>query len=126
MFGRQTSRAQKAERIAAQAWDNVVTAVDNAGASARSARRRASGAVDVASDRVGSGTKEARRRANAAIDALAGRRPSRPWGWLAAFALVGMAIGWLGNVVTRQVTRNDQTELAESFDQEPMVDSTLR
>jgi hypothetical protein len=126
MFGRQPSRAQKAERVAAQAWDNVVTAIDNAGASARSAGRRAAGAVDMASDRVGSGTKEARRRANAALDALAGRKPARPWGWLAAFALVGMAVGWLGTLVGRQVISKDHDplELSDTFADDPVIDTT--
>jgi hypothetical protein len=124
MFGRQPSRAQKAERVAAQAWDNVLSAIDNAGSSARSAGRRAAGAVDVASDRVGSGAKEARRRANNALDALAGRKPARPWGWLAAFALVGMAVGWVGTMLGRQIRHDDPLELTDSFEADPMIDTT--
>jgi ElaB/YqjD/DUF883 family membrane-anchored ribosome-binding protein len=126
MFGRQPSRAQKAERVAAQAWENVVSTIDNAGASARSAGRRAAGAVDGASDRVGSGAKEARRRANAALEALSGRKPARPWGWLAAFALVGMAVGWLGTLVGRQARQHDPLELSDSFDTfdtDPAIDT---
>ena len=89
MFGTKEPRRHKAERIAGQAWDNLSAAVDSAGASTRSASRRATGILDDTSHRVGSGTKEARKRANAAFDALAGRRRSTPWGWLAAAGLVG-------------------------------------
>ena len=103
MFGMQTSRRHKAERVAGQAWNNLVSAVDNAGTATRSATRRAATMVDGASDRVGSGTAEARRRANAAMDALAGRPPRKPWGWLAAATLVGAAVGWAAQRVGRQI-----------------------
>jgi hypothetical protein len=107
MFGTQTSRSRKAERIAGQAWNNLVSAVDSAGTATRSAtrtaKRRATNMVDDASDRVESGATEARRRANAALDALAGRKPRTRWGWLAAATLVGAAFGWVAQRVGRTI-----------------------
>ena len=98
MFGKQESRAHRAERIAGQAWENLVSAVDSAG----SASRKAAGYLDDTTNRVGSGAKEARVRASAAFDALAGRRQPRPWGWLAAATLVGAALGWVATTFGRK------------------------
>jgi hypothetical protein len=103
MFGTQRSRSRKAEKIAGQAWNNLVSAVDSAGSATRSAGRRAATMVDDASDRVGTGAAEARRRANAAMDALSGRKPRTPWGWLAAATLVGAAFGWVAQRVGRTI-----------------------
>jgi ElaB/YqjD/DUF883 family membrane-anchored ribosome-binding protein len=107
MFGTQTSRSRKAERIAGQAWNNLVSAVDSAGSATRSAtrsaKRRAATMVDDASDRMESGAHEARRRTNAALDALAGRKPRTPWGWLAAATLVGAAFGWVAQRIGRTI-----------------------
>ena len=120
MFGTQTSRNRKAERIAGQAWNNLVSAVDSAGSATRSAtrsaKRRAATMVDDASDRMESTTTEARRRANAAMDALAGRKPRTPWGWLAAATLVGAAFGWMAQRAGRTIVgRPDPLPLPDSL-----------
>jgi hypothetical protein len=127
MFGTHTSRKRKAERIAGQAWHNLVSAVDNAGSATRSAKRRAADLVDDASDRVGSGAVEARRRANAALDALAGRRPrGKPWGWLAAATLVGAAFGWVATTVGRQIVgRPEPLPLPDSLEDATSPDSLV-
>jgi ElaB/YqjD/DUF883 family membrane-anchored ribosome-binding protein len=116
MFGKQGSRRRKAERIAGQAWDNLSAAVDSAGSSTKSATKKAAGMFDDTSNRVGSGAKEARKRANSAFDALAGKRRPTPWGWLAAAALVGAAVGWVATTVGRQfMPHRDPLELPESL-----------
>jgi hypothetical protein len=80
------------------------------------------GAEDV-SGRVGSATREARRRASLAVDALAGRRPARPWGWLAAAAMVGVAVGWIGTIFGREMAaRADVRALKESVTDLPSPD----
>jgi ElaB/YqjD/DUF883 family membrane-anchored ribosome-binding protein len=114
MFGNRTSRKHQAERLAGQAWENLSAAVDSAGSTTRTARRRATSFLDETSDRVGSGTKEARRRANAAYDALAGRKPRTPWGLLAVVAVVGAAVGWLGTVFGRQLKPHRAELMASS------------
>ncbi len=116
MYGRMTTRTQRAERIAGQAWENLVSAVDNAGTATRSATRRAAATADDVTDRVGSAAREARRRANDAYDALAGRRPARPWGWFAMAGLVGAVAGWVATVFGRQlVARGDEMAFERSI-----------
>jgi ElaB/YqjD/DUF883 family membrane-anchored ribosome-binding protein len=126
MIGMRRSRRQEAERIAGQAWDNLVSVVDSAGESARSAKRRAAHVVDDASSRVSSTTHEARRRANAAFDALAGRRPPKPWGWLLGAAAAGAVLGWLTNMMARQAARRDDLDTTETLGltEEPLVEHT--
>jgi ElaB/YqjD/DUF883 family membrane-anchored ribosome-binding protein len=124
MFGIRRSRKHQAERLAGQAWENLSAAVDSAGSTTRTARRRASSFLDETSDRVGTGTKEARRRASAAYDALAGRRPRTPWALLAIVAVVGAAAGWLANVFGRQLTPR-QPELMASSEFPEDVNSEL-
>ena len=106
MFGSSLlDRRSKPERIADQAWEQLLSAVGSAGDSvrdaARSARRNGSGLADDASDLVGSAAEEARRRATLAFDALAGRRPALPWTLLIAAALAGAAIGWAAGTAAR-------------------------
>jgi len=124
MFGMQTSRRRDAERVAGQAWDNLVSAVDSAEASARSVKRRATDMVDDASSRVGSTTKEARRRANSAFDALAGRKPPRPWGWLLGAAVAGAVLGWLGNALGRQARSRSEFTVPDDLGaaEEPLLE----
>ena len=115
MFARQHTPARRAERIAGQAWDQLIGTVDGAGASARTARRHAMNRADDMSDRVGSATKEARKRANRAYDALTGHTPPRPWGWLAAAAAIGVMVGWIGTLFGRELAaRGDLQALADS------------
>jgi hypothetical protein len=119
MFGRHESRRRKAEGITGQAWENLVSAVESAGSSTRSAGKRAAALFDDTSNRVESGAKEARRRAGAAFDALAGRRPATPWGWLAAATVVGLAVGWVAALLGRQVTPSkDDVTLPDSLAEE--------
>ncbi|MEU4640387.1 hypothetical protein [Micromonospora sp. NPDC023814] len=112
MFGTNLlDRRSKPERIADQAWQNLVSAVSSAGDSvrdtARSARRGGSGLTDEAGDLVGSAADEARRRATLAFDALAGRRPTLPWTLLIGAALVGAAIGWAAGTAARAAGSRD-------------------
>jgi hypothetical protein len=125
MFGTQTSRSRKAERIAGQAWNNLVSAVDSAGSATKSATRRAAHMVDDASERVGTGAAEARRRANAAMDALAGRKPPTRWGWLAAATLAGAAFGWVLQRLGRKIVgRADPMPLPDSLADDPIPNSS--
>jgi ElaB/YqjD/DUF883 family membrane-anchored ribosome-binding protein len=131
MFARQHSRTRRAERIAGQAWDELVGTVDGASATARTrarnARHEAMNRADDMSDRVGSAAKEARRRAGRAYDALAGRTPPRPWGWLAAAAAVGVVVGWIGTLFGREMAaRGDLRALTDSVtEQERAVDRAV-
>ncbi|MCI4062029.1 hypothetical protein MRQ36_05390 [Micromonospora sp. R77] len=113
MFGTNLLDRRKPERIADQAWQNLVSAVSSAGDSvrdtARSARRGGSGFADDATDLVGSAADEARRRATLAFDALAGRRPALPWTLLISAALVGAAIGWAAGTAARAAGSRDRT-----------------
>ncbi|MFG2100757.1 hypothetical protein ACGFJ5_09140 [Micromonospora echinaurantiaca] len=113
MFGTNLlDRRSKPERIADQAWQQLVSAVSSAGDSvrdtARSARRGGSGLADGAGDLVGSAADEARRRASLAFDALAGRRPALPWTLLIAAALAGAAIGWAAGTAARAAGSRDR------------------
>ncbi|SCE87427.1 hypothetical protein GA0074695_1787 [Micromonospora viridifaciens] len=106
MFGTSLlDRRSKPERIADQAWQDLVSAVSSAGDgvrdAARSARRNGSGLAEDAGDLIGSAADEARRRAVLAFDALAGRRPALPWALLVSAALVGAAIGWAAGTAAR-------------------------
>lgn len=106
MFGSTLlDRRSRPERIADQAWQQLVSALDSAGDSvkdaARSARRNGSGLADDATGLVGSAAEEARRRASLAFDALAGRRPALPWTLLIAAALAGAALGWAAGTAAR-------------------------
>ncbi|MCZ7427999.1 MULTISPECIES: hypothetical protein [unclassified Micromonospora] len=113
MFGSNLlDRRGKAERVADQAWQNLLSAVGSAGDSVRdatrTARRSSSGLADDATDLVGSAAEEARRRASLAFDALAGRRPALPWTLLIAAALAGAAIGWAAGTAARAAGSRDR------------------
>ncbi|MFI6266077.1 hypothetical protein [Micromonospora sp. NPDC051006] len=106
MFGTNlVDRRTKPERIADQAWQQLISAVNAAGDSvrdtARSARRGGHRLGDEAGDLVGSAADEARHRASLAFDALAGRRPALPWTLLIGAALVGAAVGWAAGTAAR-------------------------
>jgi ElaB/YqjD/DUF883 family membrane-anchored ribosome-binding protein len=113
-MGSRSRRLQDAQQVVEDAWDHLVEAVDSAGDTGRSVGRRASAAAD-----------EARRRASAAADALAGRRPSMPWEWIAGAAAVGLALGWIASeAVKRMVLESDPPrsltpEPARSFEPTP-------
>ncbi|MBU8856406.1 MULTISPECIES: hypothetical protein [unclassified Micromonospora] len=114
MFGSNLlDRRGKAERVADQAWQHLLSAVGSAGDSVRdatrTARRGSSGLADDATDLVGTAAEEARRRAGLAFDALAGRRPALPWTLLIAAALAGAAIGWAAGTAARAAGSRDRT-----------------
>jgi hypothetical protein len=96
MFG--TRRKSRTERVAEEAWDNLTSVMESAGDTARAVGRRtsdlATGLADGAQAKVTSAADEAWTRASNAFDALAGRKPSKPWGWLAVAVLGGIAVGW--------------------------------
>jgi ElaB/YqjD/DUF883 family membrane-anchored ribosome-binding protein len=96
---------RRAESVAEDAWDHLVSVLGSAGDTARSVGGNVKGrATDLAdgassryssaSDRVGSAADEAWTRANRALDALSGRKPRKPWGWIAVAVLGGIAVGW--------------------------------
>src|SRR4051812_29628854 len=126
-----SSRRTKAERTAADAWDYLSSAMAAAGGTARDAgkqgadlagakaaelaakagrqssryadkaSRRASKAAGLTSGKVNAAADEAWARANAAANALAGRRPSRPWGLILGVGLLGIAVGWAAAATAR-------------------------
>ncbi|MFY1617029.1 hypothetical protein [Micromonospora sp. WMMD736] len=114
MFGSNLlDRRSKPERIADQAWEQLLSAVSSAGDSvrdtARTARRSGGDLADGAGDLVGSAAEEARRRASRAFDALAGRQPALPWTLLIGAALVGAAVGWaVGSAARAAGSRDDR------------------
>ncbi|MFC8619968.1 hypothetical protein ACFT9M_26640 [Micromonospora purpureochromogenes] len=110
MFGSNLlERRSKPERIADQAWQQLVSAVGSAGDSVRDTARSVRGGTHLsdAGDLVGSAADEARRRATLAFDALAGRRPALPWTLLISAALVGAAIGWAAGTAARAAGSRD-------------------
>ncbi|MEV0807102.1 hypothetical protein [Micromonospora sp. NPDC050200] len=110
MFGSNLlERRSKPERIADQAWQQLVTAVSSAGDSVRDTARSVRGGTNLsgAGDLVGSAADQARRRATLAVDALAGRRPALPWTLLISAALVGAAIGWAVGTAARAAGSRD-------------------
>ncbi|WP_432987242.1 hypothetical protein [Dactylosporangium sp. CA-233914] len=94
-------RRRRAQSVAEEAWEHLVSALDSARTFGGSMKDRASDLAgeasdrySTASDRVGSASTEAWKRANLALDALSGRRPRKPWGWIAVAVLGGVAVGW--------------------------------
>ncbi|MEG3637577.1 hypothetical protein [Micromonospora palythoicola] len=113
MFGTHLlDRRSKPERIADQAWQHLVSAVNSAGDSirdtARTARHSSAGLAGDAGDLVESAAEEARHRASLAFDALAGRRPALPWTLLIGAALVGAAVGWAAGTAARAAGSRDR------------------
>ncbi|MCW6008173.1 hypothetical protein K1W54_27040 [Micromonospora sp. CPCC 205371] len=118
-----TDRRGRAERIAAQAWDHLVSAVESAGDTARSTARSATGSAE---DKVGSARDEAWRRASAAFDALAGRRTHRPWMLILGAGLVGAAIGWAAGTAARNAITRGSEEQIEIIEADAERQATTR
>jgi hypothetical protein len=111
-----SGRTREAERVAGQAFHELVAAVEAGGHGARSLARRGVDLVDGAGDRIGSATDrigsatdrvgsavdESRRRAGAALDSLAGRRAPIQWEWILAGVVTGAMLGWLAARLTRR------------------------
>jgi hypothetical protein len=112
MFGK-SSKRKKAEKTAQDAWDSLVSAMGSAGDSAKStavsvsrrtgdtarsvgsrASDKAGGLAEVAQEKLSDVAEEAWIRANNALDALSGRKPRKPWGWIAVGVLGGIAVGY--------------------------------
>ena len=108
MFG-EKKRQSRTDQLAEEAWADLVSAVESAGGLAKSTARsvgkrtgetarsvgsRAGDLAEGAQDRVSSVADEAWVRATNAFEALAGRKPRRPWGWIALGVLGGIAVGW--------------------------------
>ena len=108
MFG-EKKRQSRADQLAEEAWAELVSAVESAGGLAKSTARsvgkrtgktarsvglRAEDLAEGAQDKVSAVADEAWDRATHAFEALAGRKPRRPWGWIALGVLGGIAVGW--------------------------------
>ncbi|MEV6306778.1 hypothetical protein AB0M02_45785 [Actinoplanes sp. NPDC051861] len=128
-----SSRKNRAERTASQAWEHLSAAMATAGEAGKHTAGSATGAAsdlagrasrksrklaDRAGDRVSYVTDEALFRANAAANALAGRKPRRPWGLIAGVGLIGLAIGWAvagtARAALERQAEEEQLELAET------------
>jgi hypothetical protein len=136
-----SSRRNKAERTAADAWDYLSSAMTTAGGTAldagkqtadlagsraaelatragRKAGKKANKAAALTGGTVNAVADEAWTRAIAAANALAGRRPGRPWGLIIGVGLVGIALGYAAATTARAALQrqaeNEQLELAET------------
>jgi hypothetical protein len=82
------------------------------------AGRKGSTLTEKASRTAGAAGNEAWARANAAANALAGRKPGLPWGLIAGFGLIGVAVGWAAATTARAAlerqAENEELELAET------------
>ncbi|MFC7546118.1 hypothetical protein [Plantactinospora sp. GCM10030261] len=130
MFGSNLlDRRGRTERIADQAWEYLVSAVNAAGDTvkdtakdtARSARSATGDLTDEARGRIGAVADEAWHRASLAFDALAGRRPALPWTYVIGAGLVGAVIGWAAGTALRSAMDRDNAALGSS-DQVEFVD----
>jgi hypothetical protein len=104
MFGTK-SRKRQATQVAEDAWDNLRSLVGTAGDSARHAGRKTAGIASTTGNAVTSAADEAWWRATAAYDALAGRRPSTPWTWIAVAVGAGALAGYLAATAGVRVAR---------------------
>jgi hypothetical protein len=98
-----TSKARAAQRVAEDAWDHLVSAMESAGDTARSASRKTYDVADEVGSTVTAAADEARRRAAAALDALAGRRQRMHWEWIAGAVVAGLVVGWFAASGARRV-----------------------
>ncbi|GAA0537376.1 hypothetical protein GCM10010172_18440 [Paractinoplanes ferrugineus] len=104
-----SSTLSKAERTAAQAWDYLSSAMAETASKAASVAGdksqewadRSQEFAGKAAGKAGGKADVAWARANAAAAALAGRKPSTPWGLLIVAGLAGAAVGWAAATYTR-------------------------
>lgn len=133
------SSKTKSERTAAQAWEYLSAAMAAAGDTARDTGDKAAKLAGKASDQghklagkshklAGKGHKLAGKaggkadlawsRANAAAAALAGRKPSRPWGLILGAGLLGAAVGYAvatsARAALERQAEQEELELAET------------
>jgi hypothetical protein len=102
MGSRWSGRTREAERVAGQAWDELVSAIESGGETAKSFARRTADIADDATDRLRPAVHESRRRAGAAMEALSGRRPPIQWELILAAAIGGAVVGWVAGTLTRR------------------------
>jgi hypothetical protein len=95
-------RTREAERIAGRAWDDLVSAFESGGHTARTFARRGADLADEAGERLAPAVRESRRRAGAAAAALAGRRAPIQWELILAAGIAGMVVGWVAGTLTRR------------------------
>jgi hypothetical protein len=126
-------RKRRAESVAEEAWDHLVSALDSARSFGGSVKDfggvvrdragdlagEASDRYGTASERVGSVSSEAWTRANRALDALSGRRQRTPWGWIAVAALGGVAVGWAVAASAPKAIQAASERFAPEPDDEP-------
>jgi len=130
-------KRRRAESVAEDAWEHLVSAIGSASETARSVgssarslggsvKDRASGFAgeassrySSASDRVGSAADEARTRASHALDALSGRKPRKPWGWIAVAVLGGIAVGWAAAAAAPKAIQAAADRLTDEPDELP-------
>jgi hypothetical protein len=115
-----SGRTREAERLAGQAWDELVSAIGSGGATARSLARRSVDLADEAGDRLAPALQESRRRAGAAAAALYGRRAPIQWELILAAAIGGAVVGWVAGTLVRRAAE-EQFILDETEAQDTMV-----
>lgn len=126
------SSKSKAERTAAQAWEYLTAAMTAASETAKDTSGKAAKIAGKASDLAGRASGEGHKfagkasgkadvawaRANAAAAALAGNKPSRPWGLIVGVGLLGVAVGYAVAVSARAALESqaaqEERELAET------------
>ena len=102
MGSRLSGQTREAERIAGQAWDELVSRIESSGDTARWFAKRTAEFADDAGDRLRPAVRESRRRAEGAIAALSGRRPPIQWELILAGVVGGAVLGWLVATLSRK------------------------
>jgi hypothetical protein len=97
-----SGRTRQAERVAGQAWDELISAIESGGDAARTFARRTADLADDTGDRIRPALHESKRRAGAAVEAISGRRPPIQWEWILAAAVGGAVLGWVAGALTRR------------------------
>jgi hypothetical protein len=113
---RRTSRARSAQRVAEDAWEHLLAAVESAGDTAKSAKKKSQNVADGMGSSVTAAADEARRRAGAALDALAGRRTRTHWEWVAGAVVAGLVVGWFAAAGARKATTEQEPAQAPEKD----------
>ena len=128
MGGQWSGRTKDAERVAGQAWDELVSAIETGGDAARTLARRTADLADDAGDRIRPAVHESRRRAGAALGALSGRRPPIQWAWILAAAIAGAVVGWAAGALTRRAAEEQfiLTETAAADETVAAADREVR
>jgi hypothetical protein len=133
------SSKSKAERTAAQAWEYLTAAMTAASETAKDTSGKAAKIAGKAGDLAGKASEFAGKasgeghklagkasgkadvawaRANAAAAALAGAKPSRPWGLIVGAGLLGVVVGYAvaasARATLERQAEQEERELAET------------